>query len=387
MESTVGSESEQRSETTADRRSESRRDDDSARLDRPWRRSDKGDTRSSSTTTRSVDDQDSRRTRKSKKSKASSDKQGSDQTSAADKESEAAPEPPKVALAEAPIPSINVWHQRKEQQTKVKPHVAEVVSAAMAPQDDAATTAASSVKDATATTDAPKENKTANGVKPNRKVGDSTRPERNGTRGNRAADKDAKIEIPPPVQDATLWPTPEIAIKEDKKKPASDKQQQTVVHDAKEQVQDDSQGKPRHKEKWVAYDYVPTVNFETQLPQMRNSKPRGGARSGGNTRTSTGSQASDKPSTNTQSAKPYEAKERSRENAASSTNRNTSQPPSSKRTSVDASAGIVKEQKKAANQQADKSKDAAPALSSVSRSTKHRIFFSCHIVIKKDMLT
>lgn len=356
--SNVGSESDLRSEPTHDRSSESRRDDDAGRLDRPWRQADKG-TRSSSTATRSVDEQESRRSRKSKKSKASSDKQSHDPTSAADKTKEAAPEVPKVELSEAPIPSVNIWHQRKQEKEKAIPKESAAVqnSEAKKPSKESSVTSP--------TLNASKENAATpspvNGVKSNRKTGvDAGRSDRNASRGSRSADKDGKSELPPSVEDAASWPTPEIAIKEEQKKPAATK---PAVAQDKESQEDGTQGK-RQKEKWVTYDYVPSVSFETQLPQMRNSKPRGAPRAVNSTKAApTGTaQPSDKTAPVSASASPSanaskstESKERTKDSATGSS-RTNSLPPASKRATMDVSSA-AKEQKKSAQPGGDKVKD------------------------------
>ena len=344
VDSNIGSESDLRSEATTERRSESKRDDDAGRLDRPWRRADKG-TRSSSTATRSVDEHESKKPRKSKKAKAS-DKQANDQASNADKDQEPAQEAPKIELAEAPIPSVNIWQQRKEAQlAKVKPttDVADdTTNGAMGQVEDTN----KAVKPAQDVTSSARDSTVTNGVKPPRKSGDTARPERNGSRGSRVADKeskDGKTEVPPPVGDSASWPTPEIAIKEDKKKPvaAPVERQEKEAKDAQD---DASQVKPRPKDKWVTYDYVPTVSFETQLPQMRNPKPRGGARGANGTRPAASANPADKLASATPASKPNESRERSREASAAS-NRAASLPPAAKRASIDASS--TKDQKKA----------------------------------------
>lgn len=325
------SESDARSESTQDRRSETRRDDETSRLDRPWRRNDKA-ARSSSTTTRSTDEQDSRKARRSKKGK-SSEKAASDSPSV-DKEQEAIPEPPKVELSEAPIPSYNIWHKRQEAHlAKGKPTVAEVVNG----QQESPKSSAKAPEEA-----APQNGPVTNGVKPHRKSVDVGRPERNGPRGSRA-----EKEVPPPVEDAIAWPTPESAIKDvkdDKKKPV-----ERADRSDKDSQEDGSQNKSRQKKEWVAYDYVPTVSFETQIPQMRNSKARGGARSSrdvGSRGPTNGipekTQAA--PVNKTADVKPRES---------NSANGTPSQPQAAKRGSLDASSN----QKKAAG--ADKAKDAA----------------------------
>ncbi|KAJ6445596.1 La domain-containingfamily [Purpureocillium lavendulum] len=364
IDSNIGSESDLRSDATPDKRSESKRDDDTSRLDRPWRRADKS-TRSSSTATRSVDEQDSRRPRKNKKTK-SSDKQPGDQAAEAEKEQEPVPEPPKIELAEAPIPSVNIWHQRKEAHlAKAKPATAtsEVVT-----NGEPATVAGEDAKKTVkpnADTSPLREAATVastNGTKPPRKTSEVTRPERNGSRGSRVVEKDAKeskSELPPPVDDSSSWPTPEISIKEEKKKPVT----ATVDRPEKEvkDAQDDaSQAKPRQKEKWVAYDYVPSVSFETQIPQMRNSKPRGGARGANSTRSPAGANTADKTAPATTATKTGESRDRARESTGGASTRAASLPPTAKRASMDLSN--AKDQKKApGHAPGEKTKDAASA--------------------------
>ncbi|KAL6911160.1 hypothetical protein GGI43DRAFT_38733 [Trichoderma evansii] len=341
--SSTGSEVEARSEDVQETRREPLRDDESGRLDRPWRRGDKG-TRSSSTTTRSVDEQDSRRPRKSKKSKAA-EKQANDQ-SAADKEQEPEKEAPKVELFEAPIPSVNIWRQRAEAQAKTKP--SEQTSNGVSKSDVPSKAAENGVPAASQRDNVP------NGVKAPRKPVDAPRPERNASRGSRVADKDtSRGDIPPSVADTTAWPTPETSIKEDKKKPAE--KADRVEKDASE---DGSQSKPRQK--WVTMDYVPSVNFETQLPQMRSSKPRGGARSANGPRATGSSHASDKATTPIANQGKFSEnngnKERPRD-GANGPNRNASLPQASKRASTDMSN--PREQRKAVNQTGADKKDAA----------------------------
>lgn len=358
--STVGSDADARSESVQEKRSEPRRDDESGRLDRPWRRNDKG-TRSSSTTTRSADDQESRKQRKGKKARAS-DKNSSDQTSTTEKESVPEEEAPKIELSEAPIPSVNIWHQRKEaaQLAHGKSSNSQQdtpVSGLAAQGEDGKKTA----EDSDASASVTKDTSSVNGAKPQRKAGDATRPERNGSRGSRVTDRESRGDgKPPSVADAAAWPTPEIAILEEKKK-TTDK----VDRPDKEAQDDASQAKPRQKEKWVTYDYVPTVNFETQIPQLRSSKPRGGARGTNGARAATGGQSTDKPSSQTASNKSSEPRDRPRE-ASNGATRTTSLPPTGKRAPLD--AAHAKEQRKpSGHSNVEKPKDTAanaPAVSS-----------------------
>ncbi|KAL7930865.1 hypothetical protein V8C35DRAFT_129334 [Trichoderma chlorosporum] len=352
--SNTGSEAEARSEDIQETRREPLRDDESGRLDRPWRRGDKG-TRSSSTTTRSVDEQDSRRPRKSKKSKAS-DKQANEQ-SVADKDQESEKEAPKVELFEAPIPSVNIWRQRAEAHlAKAKPSPVSSAEPTIngSPKPDVSSKVAENGVPAAAQRD-----NVSNGVKPPRKSADAPRPERNASRGSRVADKDAGI-VPPSVADTTAWPTPETAIHEEKKKPAekSDRPE-------KDASEDGSQSKPRQKGKWVTMDYVPSVNFETQLPQMRNSKPRGGARNANGSR-ATASHAGDKatapvanqgkPNENASSGNSNSGNKDRPRDGANGPNR-SAPAPQTKRSSTDMSN--AREQRKTANNTGgEKNKDA-----------------------------
>ncbi|KAF4457857.1 hypothetical protein F53441_296 [Fusarium austroafricanum] len=351
-ESVPGSESDARSESTQSRRTESRREDDASRLDRPWRRNEKTP-RSSSNATRSVDEQDSRKARRSKKGKTS-EKQPSDQ--ATGKEQEAGPEPPKVELLEAPIPSVNIWHKRREarqaKSTKPSPTPAEVTVNGTSAQKDERKT------------EEPTSAPYTNGVKPHQKPASAVRSERNGPRGSRIHEKDGKNEIPPSVEDSTAWPTPETAIttiKEDSKKKIADKSPEKSDRSDKDGQEDGNASKSRQK--WVTMDYVPTVNFETQLPQMRGSKPRGGARgSRDTTPRATTNGVSDKTASATPANKTNDAKPKDSANNAAS------QPAAAKRGSVDANG-----QKKAStNTGPDKAKDSPAQSSEVPQSSRDR---------------
>ncbi|ATY63448.1 La domain family [Cordyceps militaris] len=319
--STVGSESDIRSESVLSRRTDARRDDELSRLERPWRRND----RDAPSSTRS-DDADSKRRKGKNKGDKSADE-----------------ELPKVELTEAPVPSVNIWQQRRD-----------AAAAKVVRPDDASSTAASEdIKPPPKVTDFAG---AVNGHKTTTRKVDAPRPER-ASRGTRVADRetrDGKSELPPPVDDAMLWPTPEIAVQEDK-----DTKKKDTKPESKE-TQDDT-AKPRTKEKWVTYEYVPTVNFETQLPQMRNTKPRGGARNVNGGRPSAPAQTGDKAG----SVAPAPKTNDRRQSTANGAPRTGSQPPS-KRASVD--VATLREQRKVSGSTAsEKAKDAAPAASVVRR--------------------
>ncbi|RDA92295.1 hypothetical protein CP533_3276 [Ophiocordyceps camponoti-saundersi (nom. inval.)] len=342
--SSFGSESDLRSETAIERKLDSKRDDDAARIDRPWRRADRGPG-SSSSAAQSVEEHDARKHRPTGKKTWTTDPLADDLASSIDKMQIPLQDAPRIELSEAPIPSVNVWHQRREaQMAKSKPVMdsGEDTTNGVHVQPDALRKSASAkyahdsvpVRDAAAT----------NGAKPVRSMADAARPERNGSR-RPAPDgdhfKEAKSDVLPSVEDAASWPTPETAIKEDKRKsiPAQVERHGKELKDVSDEG---PHAKSRQKGKWVAYDYVPTVHFETHMPHMRTSKPRGGARGSAGPRTPIGPTAGDRAALAGATSKSNDSKDRPRESDPSSA-RISSTPPSTKRASLDAS---VKEQKR-----------------------------------------
>ncbi|KAF9869794.1 La domain-containing protein [Colletotrichum karsti] len=326
---------------------DSRRDDEDAATESSARRSDKS-VRSASASTRVTDEAEpkkgSRKPRKGKAGKESSDE------SKKEKAAEEEKEQPKIELIEAPLPSVNIWTQRKETQA-AKTTVTLPAHPAPA-QSNTNTTAAADVWPNSQ--ESKKKSKTAevseatngavNGTKSQRKVGDDAAARRNGSRGSRLIERDSRTtELPPPVNDVTSWPTPETAVKEtvkdESRKPGGEK---TDRPDAEPQ---EESGKGRAKS-WKPLPFVPTVAFSTPIPSTRGARGgRGGAR-GGRDATSRGGHGAAAAAADKSSAAPSksggEARERARDaNAPARTN---SQPPAvNKRASMD----VAKEQRKA----------------------------------------
>lgn len=387
-ESTVGSEADSTSYPTFRRRSDSRREEDPGRLERPWRRADRGSMSGSI-------DEEHRPGRLIKKFGRGGDK--SSKTAGADKVQEE-PEP-KGELLEAPIPSFNPWTQRKDTATtKTKLVVSSTPSAAAAATANSASsqlstaapkTASSSespAANANATTTAaaadaaaapaatpsePSTDAPVNGVaKPARKWGEL--PPRGAARGARLGDKDGKNGLT--ANDDIAWPTPETAVQEEKKKaataaPAAEKAERTD----KDSTEETGPTKARPKEKWVAYDYVPTVSFETQLPQMRGSKPRGGARAVNGTRPSGATTATSAAATAAQTGDKVPAAQanksttdsRHRRESSNGVSRTSSLPPTNKRASIDGTQ--LREPRKVSNPSSgDKAKDPTSATNTSS---------------------
>jgi la-related protein 1 len=201
---------------------------------------------------------------------------------------------PEILVA-APPPAVNIWQQRREAQAaKAKPTPS-------VPQS-------SQVFDPTSTNDAasgqsskPAELKrrgkaegdkpqgaaqngshidVSGSVKGQKKSSEATNKAKDeptkragprGSRGNEKDDKAQQNQLPPPVEDAVSWPTPETALEEEKRK-AQEKPEKEVKDES-------ASNKSRPKEKWMPVPFVPSVNFATPIP-ARGGRGRGGGRGG-----------------------------------------------------------------------------------------------------------
>ena len=182
-----------------------------------------------------------------------------EKTSDKAKKTKSAPAKP---LKEAPLPAVNVWQQRAdEQKTKAKPTPAPATNG---------TSNAPSAK---------KNNVDGNKSASNRK--DARETEKKGAKG-RPSERDVKAAptaLPlPPDRDQESWPTPDTAIDEDRKKA-----QEKSEKERKESVPNGTSS----KQEWVKVPYTPSVVFNTPLPNAagsrRGGRPggRGGAQTGG----------------------------------------------------------------------------------------------------------
>lgn len=214
----------------------------------------------------------------------------------AEKEAEKEKEEAKQeVLVPAPLPIVNFWQQRKEEAAKAKPNPVD------AAQNTPAICELANFNDTRKGNEAKKREKSLgleegdrnlsagqngatkdaqNATKGQKKGTDGTgkakedQPnKRAGPRGSRGMDKDEKSSnpLPPPVEDAMSWPTPETALEEEKRK-AQEKSE-------KDEKDDTTSNKPRPKEKWVPVPYIPTVTFNTPMP-TRGGRGRGGGRGG-----------------------------------------------------------------------------------------------------------
>ena len=162
--------------------------------------------------------------------------------------------PPKELKA-APLPTVNIWQQRKEAQ--------DAKSKAFASLKPGATKGASTTQ-GSGEQDLPKTaSKKKDGVSEGAK-------DRKKTDGRKVREDGSAL---PPVEDAALWPTPQVAQGEEKRKA----QEKTEKGEKSPVI------RPHGKEKWMPVPYVPTAVFSTPLPSAgrRGGRAARGGRDGG----------------------------------------------------------------------------------------------------------
>ncbi|KAI5921626.1 hypothetical protein F4810DRAFT_336388 [Camillea tinctor] len=243
--------------------------------------------RGQSIASHAADHADNKKPRKGKKSKSS------DKESDADQDREKKENvPQKVELFEAPIPTVNIWTQRKEAQAakaKAAPAPAaqlrSSVNAGTSPQSAAPSTASSDLKQKPEGTETSTfhNRSLSNGAKALKKDGDQSRgngnqgPRRGAPRGGRAQEREDRATfeaLTAVTNNAASWPTPDTA--------AVGLKTQAQAQKPEKEEKDESapSGKPRQKEKWVSVPINPTVKWETPIP-ARSSR---GGRAGGSAR-------------------------------------------------------------------------------------------------------
>ncbi|PGH18527.1 hypothetical protein AJ79_00304 [Helicocarpus griseus UAMH5409] len=186
-------------------------------------------------------------------------------------------------LKAAPIPAVNVWQQRREaQEAKAKATAAlKPTSPASAKPANAKSSPPENVKGGSrrktggeaATEVAASKKKSSEGAK-NKDEGSR----KSGERSSKLTDADPEaVDSPPPVGDASSWPTPQLAQGEEFRK-AQEKTEKTEKTDKDKASSAGSRG----KEKWMPVPYVPTAVFNTPLPPAarRGGRPARGGREG-----------------------------------------------------------------------------------------------------------
>ncbi|KAK9418539.1 hypothetical protein SUNI508_08027 [Seiridium unicorne] len=273
---------------------------------------------------RSADVPDNRKSRKGKKSRGADKESETEQATEKEKE----PEAPKVQLSEAPIPSVNFWHQRaKEAQSKtVQPAPARTPATSGNAQDGKAKTPVNDNDNAgRLPTTAAKGQKKEFARDANEQAS-----RRHAPRGSRVGEKSASESLPS-VADAASWPTPESAATEVKSQETSVKS--TENDEAQEEK---TESGPKDKPKWVAIPFVPSAVFETPLPSRNPRGSKTGGTRGGRETGARGYAGASNPTDRTQAAGAARPSgDRSAEAGSRARASSTSVPPA-KRASVDA---------------------------------------------------
>lgn len=160
--------------------------------------------------------------------------------------------PPKELKA-APLPSVNIWQQRKEaQDAKIKTVPASTSGKSASVQAD------DSQQEPT---------KPVSKKKGSETVQDGAK-DRKKTEGGKARDEALSS-----VADASSWPTPQVALGEEKKKA----QEKT---DKPQPAEKSPVNRSHGKEKWMPVNYVPSAVFNTPLPSAGGRGARRATRGG-----------------------------------------------------------------------------------------------------------
>jgi la-related protein 1 len=192
-------------------------------------------------------------------------------------------------LQEAPLPAINIWKKRADEQKS------KGLKTNSTPLANGSSQSNSGVLSKKGEADAKAQSTMLAGRPKNNDEDRNTHVRKDAADGKKdnkkSFDKDAKsatnAQPPPPKRDQESWPTPETVINEDRKK-AQEKGE-------KEQKENNSTGS-HGKHEWVKVPYTPSVVFSTPLPNAAN--PRRGGRPGGRG----GSQSGGRPAYGTNGA-------------------------------------------------------------------------------------
>lgn len=227
--------------------------------------------KTSRSSNRPSESSDSRKGRKGKKGKNPDKDVEGDQVQQ-EQEKEVVP----VKLFEAPPPSVNVWQQRAAAAKARQPSVTPAPAGTDAPtkavsQDSNKSTSSAEGVDTKDSSETVRSGKAADGSRPS-----SEQAPRRNPRGSRASDQVTNGNVPP-VQDASLWPTPDTAAAEDSKRKVSESDAPS-----KEKQEEGSQTKSTRPKYVQKLEINHSVKWETQLQTRPASKGRGGGQTGRN---------------------------------------------------------------------------------------------------------
>lgn len=203
---------------------------------------------------------------------------------------------PAKPLYEAPVPTVNPWTKRLEDQKKLaqKPVIPKPTTSTVPANGPQGTSSAPTKKGKGPDGQESKEKAVPSEGRPRREQEKDTHLQsrrdfgsgadydraKRGAKG-RAQDRDVRptpSALPlPPTRDQESWPTPENAVDEDRKK------SQGKVEKLEKERREAAPSKPHGKKEWVTVPHTPTVIFNTPLPNAAASRRggRGGGRGGG----------------------------------------------------------------------------------------------------------
>ncbi|PGH27377.1 hypothetical protein AJ80_00855 [Polytolypa hystricis UAMH7299] len=222
-----------------------------------------------------------------KQSEVSGSEEKSTQTSddTKDKPATNGAKAPAKELKAAPIPTVNIWQQRKEaQEAKTK---ANALKATTLPSKSASKSSASPQSEGVKTGNKKKGTGSSDPTAEGQQGKDKKKPaegnksrddasKKPAPRSNRATDVDSEgVDSLPPAGDASSWPTPQLAQGEEIRKAHA----KTDKPETKDRPANARSG----KEKWMPVPYVPSAVFNTPLPPAarRGGRPGRGGREGG----------------------------------------------------------------------------------------------------------
>ncbi|CAK7267978.1 hypothetical protein SEPCBS119000_002826 [Sporothrix epigloea] len=208
----------------------------------------------------------------------------------------------KVELVSAPLPSVNIWSQRMQEQaakTKQAPAVTAANKTTMSTPNTAGgarskdarkqtniitgTDVASDTASASPSGNTKSQIRRANEIA---RLGGTDQSRRNASRGVRGAiDKDERLTVNarntlPLVRGVSSWPTPESAAVTEEAKASVLLGDSKAVAASDQNSQDDATSVKSRKKGWVPLPFVPSVNFQTPMPNVRNSRAKTGSRTG-----------------------------------------------------------------------------------------------------------
>lgn len=229
--------------------------------------------------------------------------------------------PPKELKA-APLPTVNIWQQRKEAQDAKAKAIAALKPAGTGASKTASAAPSVSGDNAQEQPKTASKKKGVDGVPEGGKDRKRTDGRKGRDEGKRIpqrtlgfvsqrqveANMDCTGASIPPVEDAALWPTPQVAQGEEKRKA----QEKSEKGDKSPVI------RPHGKEKWMPVPYVPTAVFSTPLPSSgrRGGRAARGGRDGARSGTHGAGSSPDKSSAQGSLSKQAVDRGRGEQNAA-----------------------------------------------------------------------